>query len=104
VTSNLMKMRKVAYALVVGTAFVGLLMYFYLPAVPHSALGWIALIGLGLPVWMFLEWLGEFVFDSRLFRGRSSGFRIVVGVPVFIVVACIAMVCVWLVQAAILAA
>jgi hypothetical protein len=98
-----MTVRKAASALVVGALFLGLLLYIYFPAVPRSTLGWVALVGLGLPVWLFLEWLGEVVLDSALFRRRSSGFRILVGVPVVLMLMAIAVACVRLVQAAIFA-
>ena len=79
------------------------LLYLYFPAVPHSVLGWVALVGLGLPVWFFLEWLGTAVLGSRFFARRSSGFRILVGVPVCLVLVVISMICVRLVQGAIAA-
>lgn len=80
------------------------LLYLYFPAVPRSLLGWVVLVGVGLPVWAFLEWLGEAVLGSRFFANRSSGFRILVGVPVVVVLIAIAAVCVRLVQVATLAA
>lgn len=96
--------KRIASALVLAGCVLGLLVWFYFPAVPRSVLGWIALVGLGIPVWIFLEWMGEFVFDSRLFKRRSIVFRVLVGVPVFCAVLAVALACVWAVQAAIVAA
>jgi len=80
------------------------LLYVYFPAVPHTALGWLALVGLGVPAWMFLEWLGEAVVGSSFFARRSSGVRILLGVPAAIAIIAIAWVCVSLVQRAVFAA
>ena len=66
----------------VGVAVVCVLLYVYYPAAPHSILGWAALVGPGIPVWMALEWLGEQVGESQFFKRRSSGIRILLGVPV----------------------
>ena len=90
------------------TATAGLLLcallYAYFPAVPHSLSGWAALVGLGLPVWIFLEWLGNTVVGSRFFMRRSSGVRILLGVPTVLAIMGIAWVCVRLVQAAVFTA
>ena len=80
------------------------LLFTYFPAVPHSVLGWIVLVALGIPVWIFLQWLGETAAESRFFVRRTSGVRILLGVPVALAIMAIAWVCVRLVQAAILAA
>jgi hypothetical protein len=80
------------------------LLYLYFPAVPHSVLGWVVLVGLGLPVWAFVEWLGAVVLGSRFFANRSSSIRIFIGVPVLLVLIAIAAVCVRFVQVAIFAA
>ena len=80
------------------------LLYAYFPVVPHSLLGWLALVGLGAPVWIFLEWLGEAVVGLRFFARRSSGVRILLGVPTALAIMGIAWVCVRLVQGAVFAA
>ena len=80
------------------------LLYAYFPAVPHSFLGWVALVGLGLPIWIFLEWLGNTVVGSRFFIRRSSGVRILLGVPTALAIMAIAWACVRFVQAAVFAA
>lgn len=80
------------------------LLYAYFPAVPHSVLGWVALIGLGLPAWIFLEWLGETVVGSRFFARRSSGVRILLGVATALAILAIAWGCVRLVQVAVFVA
>ena len=82
----------------------GVLLYAYFPAVPRSFLGWLALVGLGVPVWIFLEWLGEAVVGSNFFARRSSGVRILLGVPTALAIMAIAWVCVRLVQGAVFAA
>lgn len=79
------------------------LLYAYFPAVPQSLLGWLALVGLGAPVWIFLQWLGEAVIGSRFFARRSSGFRILLGVPTALAMMGIAWICVRLVQGAVFA-
>ena len=80
------------------------LLYAFAPAVPHSVLGWAALAGLGIPAWLFLEWLGGAVLGSGFLTRRSSGMRILLGVPAVLVLAAIGWLCVWLVQAAVASA
>ena len=80
-----MRVRTVLSILGVMSLVVGALLLFYYPAIPRSAAGWIALIALGLPAWIFLEWGGEALGRSWLFKGRSSTFRVLMGVPVITV-------------------
>jgi hypothetical protein len=80
------------------------LLFAYFPAVPHSALGWAALFGLGVPIWLLLEWLGGVIVEWRFFARRSSGIRILLGIPIFLAFMVIAWACVRLVQAAVLSA
>ncbi|WP_431262702.1 hypothetical protein ACQ859_21675 [Roseateles chitinivorans] len=80
------------------------LLYLYFPAVPHSVLGWAVLAGLGLPVSLLVEWLGNAVLGSRFFANRSSGFLTLLGLPVVLLLVAIAAACVRLIQAAIFAA
>ncbi len=99
-----MTLRNVLVAAGVLAFVLGVLLYLYFPAVPHSLLGWVALVGLGLPVWVFLEWLGEAVLGSRFFARRSSGFRILLGVPALIALGAVAVVLMRFVQGIVLAA
>ena len=99
-----MTLRNLLVAAGVLAFVLGALLYLYFPAVPRSVLGWVALVVLGLPVWVFLEWLGEAVLGSRFFTRRSSGLRILLGVPAVIAVAAIAMVLIWFVQGVVRAA
>ena len=52
--------------------------------VPHSILGWLALLIAGIPAWLFLEWLGEAVLSRPCFQRLPSAARILVGLPVVI--------------------
>ena len=99
-----MALRNVALVIVGVGLLLCALLYAYFPAVPHSLLGWLALVGLGVPVWIFLEWLGEAVVGSRFFARRSSGVRILLGVPTALAIMAIAWGCVRLVQVAVFAA
>ena len=80
------------------------LLYAFAPAVPHSVLGWAALAGLGIPAWLFLEWLGGAVLGSGFLTRLASGMRVLLGVPVLLVLAAIGWLCVWLVQVAVASA
>ncbi len=80
------------------------LLYVYFPVVPHSLLGWLALLGLGAPAWIFLEWLGTVVLGARFLVRRSSGVRILLGVPTALAIIGIGWACFTLVQGAMLAA
>jgi hypothetical protein len=77
------------------------LLYLYAAVVPQSMLGWVALFGLGIPTWLFLEWLGEVVLESRVFSRLGSFARIALAVPVLIVLAAVAGVLIVLGQMAI---
>jgi hypothetical protein len=76
-----------------------LLMFF--PAVPRSPLGWAALVGLGIPLWVILEWLGHIVLGSRFYARRSSFGRVLFAVPAVAILMVIAAVLIRLVQWAI---
>ena len=93
-----------ALVIIGGVAFLVCWPVLYFPLMPHSVTGWALFVGLGLPVCMMLEWLGEAVLGSRFFARRSSTFRIVVGVPVCIALVAVGMICAWFVRAAVLAA
>ena len=77
------------------------LLFAYFPAVPRSAVGWLALITLGLPVYFLLEWLGERVLSSSVFSNRSSGTRILLAIPVVALLMVLAALLIRMVQAVI---
>ena len=93
-----MNLRSSLAALGVVGFLVCALLVIYFPAVPKSALGWLALVFLGSPVWLFLEWLGEVALRSRYFAGKSSAVRIVLAVPVVAVLMVIAVLLIGFVQ------
>jgi hypothetical protein len=87
-----------------GGAFVfvvSALLYLYHPAIPRSLAGWAALIGLGLPVWMSLEWTGKTLLRSRFLARQSNFLRVLLGVPVIAVLMLLAALAVQTVQWAI---
>lgn len=51
------------------------------PHLPNSLVGWAILVGVGVPFWIFLEWLAGKVFSKRVGHRISqkplSGIRIV---------------------------
>lgn len=67
-----------------GFIAIFLVMHFY-PQIPRTFFGWIALVLLGLPAWMFLEWLGEIVLRSKFYGNRGSLVRVMLGVPTVII-------------------
>jgi hypothetical protein len=77
---------------------VGALLFVYYPAVPNSVAGWVALIGLGLPVFAGLEWSGDALARSRWLKSRSSTFRVLVGVPLMAGLLMGALLLMWAVQ------
>ncbi|GAB2524612.1 hypothetical protein [Lysobacter humi (ex Lee et al. 2017)] len=76
-----MKVRAVLTAGSIAAFLVGIFLFIYYPAVPKSLLGWILLVVVGLPAWMFLEWAGDSVLGARFFKRRSSAGRIFLAVP-----------------------
>ena len=74
------------------------LIYLYYPVIPHSALGWVALVIVGIPTWLFLEWLGDVVLGAKVFSRLSSAGRIALGIPVFAVLMILGGLVVWLGQ------
>ncbi|WP_133178436.1 hypothetical protein [Shewanella decolorationis] len=73
----------------------------FYPEIPSSVLGWGALIIIGIPAYLFLEWLGETVLGSQVFKNRSSFTRILLGVPVALILIVVALFVIGLVQHAI---
>jgi hypothetical protein len=74
------------------------LLYIYYPAVPRSFLGGLVLIFIGIPVWFFLEWIGERMFEMQFFNKLSSTMRVIVAIPFFIAFVAVAAFIVQLVQ------
>jgi hypothetical protein len=70
----------------------------FYPDIPSSVLGWAALFVIGIPAYIFLEWLGDVVFGSQFFKNRSSFTRILLGVPVALVLISIAFIVITVVQ------
>lgn len=97
-----MNMRDAVAVLGLGAFLICALLFIYFPAVPRSAIAWGALIALGLPVWLFLEWLGECVLGSSFFSRKSSAFRILLAIPVVVAFMVIATYLVRLVQSAVI--
>ena len=88
----------------IAVFLVCLLLYTYYPAIPQSQLGWAALIGLGLPTYFFLEWLGEAILGATFFKQRSSVGRVLLAVPVAAILLAVAALLVWLVRRAVVTA
>jgi hypothetical protein len=70
----------------------------FYPAIPSSLLGWAALILIGIPAYLFLEWLGETVLGSQFFKNRSSFTRVLLGVPVALILLVVALFVIGFVQ------
>jgi hypothetical protein len=77
-----MTLRRIAL-FVCGSVFLLGLLALQFWVLPTKFVGWVALLTLGLPTWLLLEWLGEKVSSSQFFRKMSSPARIAIGVPVF---------------------
>ncbi|ACV26451.1 hypothetical protein [Kangiella koreensis] len=75
----------------VGFIVIFLVMHFY-PKISRSMLGWVALFMLGIPAWLFLEWLGEITLSSTFFQNRSRSVRIMLGVPTVILLGGVALI------------
>ena len=71
-------------ALLVSALAVGMLIWLYYPVVPQNVLGWVMLFVVGVPSWLFLEWLGNLVFSARIFTRIGRAARIALAVPVMI--------------------
>jgi hypothetical protein len=92
-----------AFAVATGVVVVlGLLMLLFW-AVPTSAMSWALLVVLGVPVWLFLEWLGSSVLGAKFFHRLSSPARIAVAVPVVALLMAIAFALTSLVRSAVVA-
>ncbi len=48
---------------------------------PRSVLGWLALLIVGIPAWVVLEWSGEAASRMPFFQRLSSPTRILIGIP-----------------------
>lgn len=80
--------------IIIGLTFVAAVGSFFIlldvfPHRPNSLAGWLILVGVGVPLWLLLEWLGEVVFSKRVGQRVSgkpfSGTRILYGLGVFLV-------------------
>jgi hypothetical protein len=63
---------------------VGMLLLLYFPVVPRSVVGWVLLFVIGIPTWLFLEWLGERVLSASVFSSVGRAARIALAVPVLV--------------------
>ena len=70
----------------------------FYPEIPSSVLGWGALIIIGIPAYIFLEWLGETILGSQFFKKRSSFTRVILCVPVALILIAVALFVVGFVQ------
>ncbi len=75
----------------IGFVVIFLVIHFY-PEIPRSILAWVALLMLGIPAWIFLEWLGDITLSSSFFKNRSRSIRIMLGVPTVILLGGIALI------------
>lgn len=57
----------------------------FYPKIPSSVLGWGALIIIGIPAFLFIEWLGETVLGSQFFKNGSGFIRVLLGVPIALI-------------------
>ncbi|MCL1142550.1 hypothetical protein [Shewanella gaetbuli] len=78
--------------------FSAFLVWTFYPELPSSVLGWGALIIIGIPSYLFLEWLSEVVLSSQFFKSRSSFSRIILGVPIVLILLVVALLIVGFVQ------
>lgn len=67
-------------ALIVGIVVLLLLLDIF-PHLPNSPIGWVILVGLGVPFWLLLEWFGQKILSKKLGHRISerpfSGIRII---------------------------
>lgn len=75
-----------------------LLVWIFYPDIPRSVLGWISLFVLGIPAWLFLEWFGGLITESKFMKKRSSFTRILIGIPIVIFIGAVAIFTINLVQ------
>jgi hypothetical protein len=93
-----MRIRGVISAAGVAIFLLSYLLLMFFPVVPRTPLGWAALVGLGVPLWFFLEWLGQLVLGSSFYSRRSSAGRIVLAIPAVALLLAIGAVLIRLVQ------
>ena len=83
-------MRRALWSLAIVGVIICFALALYFPAVPRSLLGWAALVLVGIPVWLLLEWLGTAVLGIRFLSRLPSWGRVAIAVPlvgVFLIVA-----------------
>lgn len=74
-------MKQLASVIFIVALICAFLVWVYYPEIPNSVWGWITLIILGIPAWLFWEWLGDAVLQSDFLKKRSSVVRILIGIP-----------------------
>lgn len=76
-------MRRLAH-LLLWLAVATLFLIVEFSTLPTSLSEWLLLVGLGLPLWAFAEWLGRRTLGHPWFDRLSSPARIALGVPVLL--------------------
>jgi len=80
-----------AFAVLLALALAaGMLLWLYYPVIPRSVLGWVLLFVIGIPTWLFLEWLSDRVLGARVFSRLGRAARIALAVPVLILLLLVA--------------
>jgi hypothetical protein len=91
-------MKKFADIAIAISILGALLVWIFYPDIPESILGWIALFLIGIPAWLFIEWFGEKVLGSQFIKNSSNGVRILLGIPLVLIVATVAIFVIGFVQ------
>ncbi len=92
------------FALIVAVAAIlSAVLAIFFWVVPHSVLGWLALLIIGIAAWLFLEWFGETALSMPLFQRLSNPMRIFIGIPVMIALMAVALLVSLLVKKIVLA-
>ncbi|MCO7223514.1 hypothetical protein [Pleionea sp. CnH1-48] len=74
-----------------------LVVTFY-PSVPRTPMGWLALFLFGIPAWILLEMLGDFVLGSSFYKNLSSFARILLTIPAVVFLCGVALVIIGVVR------
>src|SRR5215475_14611521 len=84
-------------AVVAFLLFLGVMeLYLWRPLGPHTLRGWVALVTVGLPTWLLLEWIGDVTLNNRWFDRHGRVGRIALGVPVLLILLSLAGALTWL--------
>ena len=70
-------------------------LWIFVPSFPRSALGWVVLVVLGLPVSLLIEWLGEESLSAKFWTRRSAATRLLLGVPAVLVLMGVSLALIW---------